>query len=442
MELTFTNGINKILSNDKRSDKIKSKDDLNFNFSLSDGWKKHISVKNLLMGVGISGCNIVFSDRKFCVTSGVLMKSNLFNIEDFNRVKFVRGGFLNDKIELDGTIIGSLNKGSIDICNRISTEINSGLKEDLEKNYELGYQKIKSLESQLVDNYQNSEILIKNLTKKQGNKDKVELLSIKLKEVKQLIDKYKTYNLDECNLENLEIIFSKFSKYNYDILSLTEELKKLRTLKESQSNVLKELDKDGNGQVDVVEGNDFNSLLKKHQKSIVEIDRNYVQEFVKVSSYLKTKKENIQSIFNSIKDTPNQEVLNEYVEILKDEIHSYNLILLNSLKMIVSLVEDDMITFYEIYEVFDTLNIFDSKHEKDISQKLRNIGDGIEDLMYEVRSMGDHISNSIQELSDITEESNRQLTNQLSEIDSTMKIGNLINTINTYQNYKTNRKLN
>ena len=47
----------------------------------------------------------------------------------------------------------------------------------------------------------------------------------------------------------------------------------------------------------LVEGNDFNTLLKKHQKSIVEVDRNYVQQFVKVSSYLKTKKGNIQSIF-------------------------------------------------------------------------------------------------------------------------------------------------
>ena len=48
--------------------------------------------------------------------------------------------------------------------------------------------------------------------------------------------------------------------------------------------------------------------------------------------------------------------------------------------MIVSLVEDDMITFYEIHEMFDTLNMFDSKHEKDVSQKLTNIGDGLEDL--------------------------------------------------------------
>ena len=52
------------------------------------------------------------------------------------------------------------------------------------------------------------------------------------------------------------------------------------------------------------------------------------------------------------------------------------------------------------------------------------------------------MSNSIDELSYVTEQSNEQLTNQLSEIDSTMKVGNLINTINTYQNYKTNRRLN
>ena len=129
-------------------------------------------------------------------------------------------------------------------------------------------------------------------------------------------------------------------------------------------------------------------------------------------------------------------MLNEYLEILKDEIHTYNLVLFNSLNMIVSLVEDDMITFYEIHEMFDTLNMFDSKHEKDISQKLTNIGDGLKDLMDEVRRMGDKISNSIGELTYVTEQSNRQLTEQLSEIDSTMKVGNLVNTINTYQNYK------
>ena len=243
---------------------------------------------------------------------------------------------------------------------------------------------------------------------------------------------------DEKN-ENLNK--DEFKKLKKEILGLIEVLRLIK-LNKSKTNVLSELDKDGNGEVDVIEGNDFNLLLKKHQKSIVEIDRTYVQQFVKISGYLKTKEKNIQSIFNLIKDTPNQEVLNEYVEVLKDDIHSYNLILFSSLNMIVSLVEDDMITFYEIHEMFDTLNMFDSKHEKDVSQKLTNIGDGLESLMYEIRDMGNKISDSISELTYVTEQSNEQLTDQLSEIDSTMKVGNLINTINTYQNYKTNRRLN
>ena len=59
--------------------------------------------------------------------------------------------------------------------------------------------------------------------------------------------------------------------------------------------------------------------------------------------------------------------------------------------------------------------------------------------MYEIRDMGNQISNSIDQLSYVTEESNKQLTEQLSEIDSTMKVGNLISVINTYQNYKINK---
>ena len=258
----------------------------------------------------------------------------------------------------------------------------------------------------------------------------------------------KSYYFEELktDIPRLNMIFDELililnSQYSIKKNEEYQEIedKRLKELQVSQTNVLSELDKDGNGEVDVIEGNDFNTLLKKHQKSIVEVDRNYVQQFVKVSSYLKTKKGNIQSIFNSIKDTPNQQVLNEYVEILKDEIHTYNLILFNSLNMIVSLVEDDMITFYEIHKMFDEINMFDSKHEKDVSQKLTNIGDGLESLMYEIRDMGNQISNSIEQLSYVTEQSNQQLQGQLSEIDSTLKVGNLISVINTYQNYKINK---
>ena len=110
--------------------------------------------------------------------------------------------------------------------------------------------------------------------------------------------------------------------------------------------------------------------------------------------------------------------------------------------MINSLINMDMITFSNIYLKFDSLNIFDLKHEKDVSNKLDNLEKGLNQLMGTIKKIGDEICNEIYSLTTVTEESNRQLTNQLSEIDSTIKVGNLINTINTYQNYKTNRRLN
>ena len=246
------------------------------------------------------------------------------------------------------------------------------------------------------------------------------------------------------NLKEVEffIELDKLVKKKRKILIESEKSnEKLRVSKVNKSieGLVNELDKDGNGEIDVIEGNDFNLLLKKHQKSILEINRDYVQQFVKVSTYLKTKKTNIQSIFDSIKDITDEELLSEYVEILKENIHSYNLLLYHSLNMISSLVEDDMISFYEIYEAFDNLNMFDSKWERDVSQELSNIGDGLKSLMIEVRAMGEKISAGLSELTYATEQTNVILDNRLTEIDSSIQANTLITLINTYQSYKVNK---
>ena len=181
-----------------------------------------------------------------------------------------------------------------------------------------------------------------------------------------------------------------------------KEEERVEKLNVSQDNVLSELDKDGNGEVDVVEGNDFSLLLKKHQKSIIVIDRTYVQQFVKVSSYLKTKKNNVQLIFNSIKDTTTNTPISYG---LNSKLITYNIILLNSLHMINSLVEDDMITFYDIYEKFDKLNMFTSNWENQVTEKLDEVNLNLVELMKELRDVGDRIVGSIDNLSYITEES-------------------------------------
>ena len=208
----------------------------------------------------------------------------------------------------------------------------------------------------------------------------------------------------------------------------------------SKGKVLDELDQDNNGQLDFIEGgDDYLPLLKKHQSKIIEIDRTYIQQFIKVSNYLTQKKQNLQVIFERLKDSVNQSQLDELGEILKQEIHTYNIILLNSLHMINSLVEDDMITFYDIYEKFDKLNMFTSNWENQVTEKLDEVNLNLVELMKELRDVGDRIVGSIDNLSYITEESTRQLTSKMEEIDSTLKVGNLINVIQTYQMYKVNK---
>ena len=184
-------------------------------------------------------------------------------------------------------------------------------------------------------------------------------------------------------------------------------------------------------------------LFRKHQSIIKEFDKNYINYLVKISNYLKTKRNNIQEIFLEVKKSKSQSQLKEYTGLLKNQIHTYEILLFHSLNLINSIVQEDFVTVNEIYEEFDKLKIFKSDHEKEVSQKLTNIGDGLRELMISINKMENNIVNGLNTLSYVTEEGfldlNSTLSSELQSINSTLKVGNLISTINTYQNYKINK---
>ena len=224
-----------------------------------------------------------------------------------------------------------------------------------------------------------------------------------------------------------------------------KEQKRLKDLKESQTNVLSELDKDGNGIIDVIEGgDDFMKLFRKHQSVIKEFDKEYINHLVKISNYLKTKRSNIQEIFLEIRKTKNQSQLEENVGLLKNQIHTYEVVLFHSLSLITSIVEDDLITVNEIYEEFDKLKMFKTDHEKEVSQKLSDIGDGLSTLMYSINSMERNIVSGLNTISYVTQDGfsdlNNSLSRELQSIDSSIQSNNLLNTIQTYQLYKINKQ--
>lgn len=225
-----------------------------------------------------------------------------------------------------------------------------------------------------------------------------------------------------------------------------KEKERIKSLKKSQNSLLEEFDKDGNGVIDVIEGDDdFMKLFKKHQKKIIELDKDYIQKFVKISNYLKTKRKNIQDVFSSIKNTENKLQLDNNVGILKNQIHTYELLLFHSLNMITSIVEDDLIIFYEIYESFDKLNMFNSNWENEVSQKLSNIGEGLSDLMNSINSMERNIVSGLNELTYVTQQGFSELgdsvTRELKGINSSIGFNNLLTGIQTYQLYKINKNI-
>jgi hypothetical protein len=251
------------------------------------------------------------------------------------------------------------------------------------------------------------------------------------------------FNLSEkpCSENELNLILDLQNRIK-NIIHNNESLKQSK-LEVLQNSFLNTLDKDGNGEVDLVDGESFNKLLNKNQNIIINVDKNFIQKFVKISMYLKTKKSNTQKIFDSIKDTKNDTELNELINLLKNQIHTYELLVFHSISMITSLVESDLITFYEIYECFDQFGVFNSNWENEVSNKLSDIGDGIKELMYSIYKMENNIVNSIDNLTYTTQESFKDLTNsvekQLSSIDSSIKFNNLITGIQTYQMYKINQ---
>jgi len=248
--------------------------------------------------------------------------------------------------------------------------------------------------------------------------------------------------LDTCSLE----VDKEFERIQNEEKKTKEiEKQQLELLKKSKTSFLQEFDQDGNGVIDAIEGSDdFMILFKKHQKKVIEVDKQFIQNFVKVSNYLKTKRQNIQDVFLSIKKTENQSQLDDNVGILKNQIHTYEILLFHSLNMIVSIVEDDLITFYEIYESFDKLNIFNSNWENEVSEQLKNLEVGLSDLMYSINSMEKNIVNGLNELSYVTQvgfsELEQSVTKELQSIDSSIKFNNLLTGISVYQLYKINKQ--
>ena len=203
------------------------------------------------------------------------------------------------------------------------------------------------------------------------------------------------------------------------------------------------IDKNGDGNADIVDASDLMKLLNKNQSKIIEIDKDYIHKFIRISNYLKQRSQNIQSIFSSLLHEESIKNREELIGILKNQIHNYESLMFHSINMVVSISTDNLIAFYEIYETFDKLNVFNSNWENEVSENLTNIGSKLDDLMYSIYNMEQNIVSELSHLTYVTqasfEELSSSVTNQLKEVESSINSNNLLAGIQAYQLYKINK---
>ena len=154
----------------------------------------------------------------------------------------------------------------------------------------------------------------------------------------------------------------------------SEKLKHLENLNNIKAAYINELDKDGNGIVDIIESCDFMKLLKKYQKTILNSDKehneSFTKKFVDVSTYLETKKSNIQNIFNSLKE---QEP-NIKPSVTKEYYLSLNNRKLQQVKIVIEFTGLDLKEAKELVDSGNDINYlnFDSLSIEEIINIIRN----------------------------------------------------------------------
>ena len=245
----------------------------------------------------------------------------------------------------------------------------------------------------------------------------------------------------------VELIKENNPKSKKEVLSLMNSL----NAKKSNffDNFSKEFDKNNDGKLDLLESNIFSDVLNKNQKFIIDKNPDYVHKFIKLSKHIKSKSQNLQLFFERTQEfiSENDELLVQEsvdeIDFFKGLVNSYNLTVFHAINMVASFVEDDLFVFYEIYETFDELNVFNSNWENEVAGKLSNIEDKLDTIISSIRIMEARIVNKLDQLQNSMENSfeslERSVNKQLETTNSMLGFNNLLTAVQTYQMYKINK---
>ena len=225
-----------------------------------------------------------------------------------------------------------------------------------------------------------------------------------------------------------------FFIYNFILFFENQIIKKNPELKKELS-ILLNADDD----INLIPSEPFLKLLENNETFIFDKNADYLLKFVKLDSFLSTKRKSLINIHKEVINTKDEDFIFRTIPVLIKQIEYYNQLLLLSINMLVALKNNKMILFFKIYETFDQIGVFDSNWEKSLLNKMDELNISIKDLVNQIQQMEMRLHQKIEDLGfEIQSSIDQMKENVIEEVSSIKNLDNgsassILSLINTFQ---------
>lgn len=233
-------------------------------------------------------------------------------------------------------------------------------------------------------------------------KNDQELLKLekKLKDIQTETRKYlktknpKTISKTELNKSKkfIGIKTKEIEKIQKEIEKTEQKLKSNISLRRFN----KKYDKDNNQVLDIVETSKAEKIILHQQNKIRLIEktenRNYINDLFKISSFLGSLEQMLQSEFKDIQKLGDKVEIKKEIKVFSSKYENYQTLLRSLFVMIASLMQDNLFLYYKLRDLFDKLSIFDSNFEKELVSEIRNLVDVTSNLQESINEISIDIS--------------------------------------------------
>ena len=252
---------------------------------------------------------------------------------------------------------------------------------------------------------------------------------------------------------------------NSEILRINDKVKaQKKEIQDSKDTFFEKFDKNNNGKLDILETKSgFSEFIKKYQKDIINEDKKYLQDIVKLSRFLNDQEYNLEKTFSLIKNAKTKTKLSNFKRTFKIQHLSYTITLFESYRLVLSLVQGDLITFYNLYEEFERNRVFETQWQRDLhtttkelssirqltainAETLLRISSQIREMELSMIQGFNMVNQTLVEGFESVNQNiqimNKSLTNELKGINNKLWWNNLFQVVQIYQNRRRYNQLN